>query len=393
MIPEPPPFKLRGSDRLLEVRLPAGDVGGFDVASRWNLGSNRRKYQPPEGYDGYRFIGAGRGKTHIRPNVGNVTSSNSTVVIGRMAGHNAIEGVTIHGASQHAIRVGEENRVVNGVRQFPHVPLSLTLRDFEIVADEPTDGKPHSSVRGLFTYNADVELEDGTIDWRYGSEHGGYHHGVSEHGITWLLVKVPHSGAEGFKCATRPEEALWVPDAWIRLIECEFADWYQSWSWQGGCGANMQGTATSVLVRGCTFKGSPGHTRGKCLMVGDGGGRFYDASRGWENVGLAEKWVIIQRNGFFSGPGGENLSVILRVGSESHPYTGPVCRGLLIEDNAVYGERMLLQLSGVVGPLVIRDNNSVSIATIASDRGFDPSHEAVIPTANRLVPISEGLVR
>ena len=247
-------FALAGAvsgQNLKTVQLPAGSVGGFDIGfPGWN-GSNRTKYANPlteldsngRPYDGIRFVGAGRGRTHIVPDYAGTTSGDSTIVIGKGCGIVQFEKLTLHAASRKAIHVGEIWDQVSALE-----PSTLALRRVTVTAGRPALGSGNSTVWGILTYNADIDFEDVRFDLKWTAEHGLYAHGFNKRGIRWVRVDVKAVGAEGLKVATRPEEVAFVPNATILVKQCTFTNWLQPHSWRGGAGMVLQGSSAARII-------------------------------------------------------------------------------------------------------------------------------------------------
>lgn len=371
---------------LFEIRLPEGDLPGFDIGGRGDNGS--RQYDPQtwlsKGFSGVRFIGAGKGRTHIRPASGVWTN----LFVEQHAGQVRFESLSIHGRGRAALMAGRDHPTAV-VKQF-----KIALQDFELIADDPTSGMQSSVKWGGFFYQCDTELVDGDIWYLYSSEHAFYHHGAASLGTLAERLRFHQVGAECLKFRPDPEETLYAGKRVKYVIrQCHFQDWYRPWSDRGGAGIVVQGGAADILVDRCEFwapNRSQMHTR--CVMVDDGGGAFYDKETGRVGIGFANGYVAIKNSGFRAGPGSENLSPVMRVGALGSGQR--VARSLLVENCGLYGENLQLQMGDIPsGRTIVRGCNTPAIRDIAQARGYDVAHEALIPLADHTIPVSHGLVR
>lgn len=389
--PAPSAARAPAAEVLYEVRLPAGTVPGFDVMFR---GDNRTRYTLPAGFTGFRFVGAGRGLTHVQAPHGPTEYHDSAIFIGPFNGPVVLESMTIHGARRKAVHAGLATKsLVNGkyLVTRPVLPqFQLRMRDVEVVADVLPDGR--RPVWGVFTYQCDVDIQDSTFYWREGVEHASYEHGYARRGSTWDNVDVIGSGAEGSKVRNDSQEIQWVRGAQVVRRNCEFRDWYQPWSWRGGGGIVLQGTGADVLIEKCRFYGAEGQ-RSRCVMIDDGGIRvdgtpdYYSASNGAPGGEFANGWVIIKKCAFFSGPGPDWWGLTIRVGNLYAVTPHKVARGVLIEDCGVWGRKVMGQFSH--SPLLIRRCNTPAIKSTCDGLGMDTGAEAQI-AGNPFRPFSAG---
>ncbi len=373
------------TENLYEVRLPAGDTLGFSIAFPGYSG-HAKKYDPAEwlskGYQGVRFIGHPEG-THIRPG-----NADATVLVDRHPGSVSFEGVTIHCGKRQGIFFGLEHK------SLPTEPLfKLKLRGSTVLADTPTSGSQHSTVWGNFSYQADLDFEDVVFEMERSAEHASYAHGFSQKGLRWKRVKVNASGAEGCKVRNSPSETRFVKGATVALQDCSFKAWNQPWSWRGGAGVVLQGSGCNLLVERCAFWGrAPGNSHSRCLMVDDSSGDFYSADTGAVGRGFANGHIIVRDSGFTGAEGPEWLSPILRIGSLGSGQK--VARSVLIERSAFYGKNLSLQLSDVpAAKLTVKGCNTPALRDFAAAVGFETAHEALLPLAGRVVPVSHGLLQ
>lgn len=386
---------LTAAPRLKEIRLPEGDVLGFDVAGRNENGS--RHYDPTwlaEGYDGVRFIGAGRTRTRIRPAAGIWTN----LFVEQHPGIVRFESLAIHGRGRSAIMAGRDRPA----RVEPRFRLELV--DFALIAEDPAPGAATSVMWGGFFYQVDTLLEDGDIHYGPATEHPFYHHGASGRGTVARRLVFHEAAAQPLKFRPDPSETLWAgPRVAYVIQDCNFLDWWRPTSSRGGCAICVEGGSGDLRVERCEFVAptrSALHAR--TIMVDDGGpafdsgqlvgGKFYDAVTGRAGVGFANGHVLIRDCGLRAGPGQENLTPVIRVGSLGSGQR--VARSVTIERSAIYGQRLQLQLSDIPpGKTTVRGCNTPAIRGIAASRGYDVAHEALIPLSDRVIPVSAGLAR
>lgn len=408
---------------LFEVPLPAGNVEGWSIDFP-NWSGHERKYRSVDwlrdgdadgepDHTGVVFIGAGKGLTHIRP----PNLAEACILVGRHNGVVRITGATIHCGKSQGIFFGLETP---GVAVQPN--FRLELFDSEIVSDAPagttlgpgtTAAAQTTTKWGVFSYQADVYLRDVTIDLRYSAEHGQYSHGFARDGVLWDRVFVRSTGAEQLKLTARPWECAWVGTAKAVVRDSVFQDWYQPWSWRGGGGIVVQGAGIDLAVLRSLFKNPgdsgniPSTQRTRCIMIddsadnnGDGVRDFYNAyalpgiPAGTPGQGFANGKIRIRECGFYAGPGADSLSILIRVGKLG---VGPwqCARSFQMSASAAYGNRVQLQLRDCPpGEIRVFDCNTIAIAEAARRAGIRVSTgEAVIPTATRVIPVSEGYVR
>jgi len=127
-------------------------------------------------------------------------------------------------------------------------------------------------------------------------------------------------------------------------------------------------------------------------MIDDNGGSFWSSITGARGTGYATGAVLVEDSGFRTGVGTENYSLAIRVGPLGN--WQKVARSFTLRRCGVYGDHTQIQLIGVQnGKTLIETSNTPAIRSIAAAAGMDVEHETQIPTATRLVPVSEGLKR
>lgn len=383
--------------RLFTVELPAGMVPGFDVAFR---GDNKTRYTLPAGYDGFRFVGQGAGVTHVKAPYSANEWHNSSIFVGPFDGQVELVGMTIHGARDKAVHFGLATKSWNGtdyVVTRPVLPnFKLSLIDCEIVADVEADG--HRPKWGVFGYQGNLLVQRTIFRWKNGVEHASYWHGfASQLGSTWISSEVVDSSAENDKIRNDNQEIQWVPGARIIRRNVKYGSHGEPWSWRGE-GANIvfQGTgAAAISIDGCTFISGAGR-RGRCISIDDGGTRvdgrpdYYDAVTGAIGGPFANGYVIVQNCAIYSGPGessySDQLTFVNWHGRADYPHK--VSRGILFQNNGVYGERMLAKFQAGTDWLV-RDCNTPLVKARCESLGINTAIESLI-NGNPMVPFSKG---
>lgn len=400
LLPGDVPQVVQAELDLFEVNLGAGAIAGFDVAWQGWTGSRRASYDPATwaAHDGVRFVGAGADMTHIVPNLGGTTSADSTIFIGAEARLVEFVGLTIHCGSRKAIHAGVAKRDRNrdGRITYPedHLPFTLRMRDCAVVADEPPAGssRGNSSVWGIFTYSAHIDLENVVLDCLYTAEHALYAHGFSAPGLHYRNVTVLASGGECVKVATRPSEVLFVPGCTILVEQSTFSNWGpQPWSWRGGCAIGaFQGTGCDIVIDQCVAIDRPGrNSRG--LMIDDGGTDHYGTD-GTSGGSPANGRVVIRRT-LLAGQGPSWYSPLLRVGSLSPGTTWDVAAALLIEGCGLYGVGTKAEIQRMPsGRILVRDNNTSEIDSASAAIGVDITVESALSVNGAFMPISAGFV-
>lgn len=379
-----------------EVRLPAGDIQGFDVNGRGDWGS--RRFDTPAGYHGIRFIGAGAGITRIRPD--NVNQwHNSAVFVWPHNGPVEIIGATIHNGRDKAVHAGLATKSWNGTnyvvtrKVLPNARLMLT--DCEIVAEKY--GAGYRPKWGVFEYQTDVRLRRVKFHWWEGVEHASYEHGYARLGSEWDGVTVESSGAENDKTRNDSQEVQWVSTATIVRKNCRYANWYAPWTWRGGAAVVKQGTGVKLIhLKDCQFYGNAG-LRGRCISIDDGGVRFdgrpdyYDAFTGEMGGVHANGDVLVEGCQMFGGPGDadyDDMMTFVNWHQRSGEYWHRVARRVDVKDCGVWGYHMLSKFSPTC-PWTVTGCNTPEIRSRAASLGMHTSVEGMI-AGNPLVPFSRG---
>lgn len=345
--------------RLKEIRLPAGDVGSINIGWPSNGG---QRIDPDPAYDGLRIIGTDT--TTIRC----TAWDGVTVGVGRHDGVVQLENVTIAAGRRCAVQMGGSGGSVRP-------KFALRILDSTVYMPPPSALGGVRGMWGIFGYHYDEWLRNVILDTIEAMEHSRYRHGAAKMGDIWQNVRVIGSAGENKKDRPDTSETVYVPDTWSISHRCNFGNWGQPHgNWQQGGGIVQQGAKSHVLVDECVFKGRIGHS--KCVMV---------SSEGNENPG-APGFVLV-RNSLLSGAAdGFWNNTLVNVYNNGG---GSPALGTRIEGCAVYGQNTSVTATGqfqVVGC------NTPAIRNLASAY-CDTQHETVIPTAQRLVPVSEGIIR
>lgn len=356
---------------LFEVRLPAGDVLGFDVGVRADNGP--RQYSPidwlSQGYDGVRFIGQGKGITHIRPAL-NVWTN---ITILQHNGIVQLEDLTLHNAPRSALQAGMGLYVT-----LPFFPkFKLVTRNVELLCDVP--GK-----WGFFTYECDRDDQDLEVWGAILREHPSYAHGFSKRGLLWDRVIVHDSGAEACKYRPDPREIRPIRNQHHFIIRnSEIAGWFQEHSHRGGAGTCIQGAGPfcDVLIEKTVYWGGHG-VKCRSIMIDDG----------WYTSGTATGSVILRNVGARGSSDRTDYGdTLIRVGPLNPGVS--IAKSLTIEGSSLWGTNMAVQIGGVpTGKTIVRTSNTERLRDWANAQGMDTTFEAQIPRATRRVPVSEGLL-
>jgi len=364
------------------IHLSPGDVAGFDIGTR--SPTNRQLYDPRPG--GLLFVGD---NSFIRP----YGWGSDTIHIERGSGPISFNGCTIQasGATNgkgKGIHYGTSKEYGNaGIMEHD----ALILNGCHSFAPAPAPGRQHSAVWGVMTYNTDIHLEDCTFDYFFSAEHTGYSHGFAKYGLAIKRCQFQASGGEGWKVATRPEEVWFAPEAEISVSGSEFRNWYQPWSWRGGAGLVLQGSgARKISLDDVGFFGGDGQ-RSKCLMIDDGGQRYYDHEGVVRGPGAANGHVDINRCGF-NGVGTEWYTSIVKVDTidRFNPVDHKNALSFKMRGSGVYGERTFLNVNGV-DTVSVKGCNTPAIKRYGDAHGFNTLHETQLKIEQQpLVPVSQG---
>ena len=372
--------------RLYDIRLPAGIVPGFSIDFQGDhLQRLRSSDWLSQGFDGVRFIGAGRGLTHLVAGGG---YHDSTLFVGPHNGVVQLESLTVHPAQRKAVHMGLSNA--------PHHPkFALWARDIALVAEAPTSPDAARAVWGFFGYQCDWNFEDCVFDGVQLNEHDGYGHNWASRGKRFIRCRWEGSGAEGDKSTQRAWEGAYTPNAQLYYADCSFKSWYQPHSWRGGTAICNQGAGADLVVERSVFWGGRDSSHSRCLMVDDGGANTVDhyGLDGTPGGYPPNGWVIVRECGFTGQGTLGSSSPFLRVGNLS-TINKPTAKGLFMENCGAYGQHLQFPIPKVpAGRCLVRGCNSPQISEVAHATGMDTRYEAQITLQDRLAPLSEGLYR
>jgi hypothetical protein len=242
---------------------------------------------------------------------------------------------------------------------------------------------------GIFGYNYDEFLRDVELDATFASEHARYKHGSAFRGGLWLRVKVRGSGAENDKTRSDSTETAWAgPNVWEIRQKCSYGNWYQTWSDRGGAGIVVQGGASNHLIEDCVFRGSPVPTKSKCIMI-SADPSSYDIATGKVGVGHGNGDIVVRRTVLSGSMDGYYHNTLLSVYSNDPGQKA--ARAVLVDTCGAFGPNMILSFRDVpVNQSMVARSNTPEITRYCGTIGVDTRAEATIPTATRLVPVSEG---
>lgn len=353
---------------LLEIRLPAGDVPGWDIGRKNDNGA--RVYDPStwlsQGYKGVRFIGQGQGITHIRPEPAVWTN----LFVLQHNGVVQLENLTLHNGPRSAIQAGTGKP--SGLPLFPK---------FRLVTRGVTIDCSQAGMWGGFSYECDCDSEDLTIFGEQLFEHPWYHHQWAKLGALYTRYRVVGARGECWKSRPNDIECRRVIGANIVLRDFELSGWTPG---NRGCaGIVIQGLpGTDVLLERGLLWGGPG-PRCRCIMIDDGEGKA-------STLGAPGNVTIRRVAAQGSSERTDYGDTLIRVGSLT-PGTEAV-KSLTIEGSALWGKNMAVQLRAPAGKLIVRTSNTPILRDWSNANGLDVTLEAQIPRPLRRVPISEGLV-
>lgn len=386
LLAAPPP---EAAGRLFEILLSEQDHGSINISSSRTNASAQLNLDPRiwlgQGYDGVRIIGEGASPTHLLPNL----NDGITLWASQHPGIVRLENIHLHAGFRCAAQFGEPN----------HARVLMPKFRLELVGCQVTVPPPTGFGRtkwGLFTYQADVTLEDVILDAYHASEHALYTHQFARNGVYWNRVQVIASGAECLKSRGDAFETVWCgPRARIIVKNSTFADWYQIHSDRGGAAIVLQGAAADLLVEETLFWGGgaigslQAHQRSRAIMVSSENASF-NKFTGEVGTGVGNGHVVVRRSGIFGGPGAPDWSSseLIRVGHNSGAQRA--AQAVLVDGCAIYGEREHVVAKDLSGRFLVQGCNTPELREHASALGANTEHEGSILTSVRPVPLSEG---
>lgn len=376
---------------LKRIDLPLGDTGSLNLG--W-FNNGAQKLNPQEwlgaGFDGIEFVGRGVGKTHLR-----CTSwDGNTVTAIRQAGTVRLANLTLHSGYEKALHFGQQcppGSVVEPRFKFEMV-------DCEAIVDPPDAYGGSRPKWLLFGYQYDEYLKNCKIDAFHAREHARYRHGSASKGSTWEDVEVIASGAEGHKVRSDATETQWVGrNVWNVLRRVTLRNWYQPlWSDRGGAAVVGQGTGENWLLEnvymhgGEAKNGTPAHLRSRGLMLTSEGDSYDTLSGVVDKVGgYGNGWIVLRQCAWDGGPGPSWYALCARVGRQAGCTWA--ARGVHIEECGAWGDHMYVGLDSLPpNSVTIRGCNTPVIREYCRGvLGMNTTHEAVILTRNRAIPLSE----
>lgn len=415
------------------VTLPPGHTGTINIG--WvNNGAPQR----PIG--SYHFQGSGRGVTFI-----DCTSwDGSTINIKRSPNITSFSDCTINGGWDRGSNLGEQNlskvlvpgfvvrcercdfnspapRTASSIAASIGETQSLTraggdpfaVLNARILEESPGGARlaaadlPIRAKWMLFGYNVDLELIDCTINGHELVEHDVYIHGTAGNGPRLTRVTFNGSGSQGFKIRSDATETAYAgPNVRAILTGCVFKNICADWNWRGPGAIVGEGSAAHWLIDGCVFTAAPGtdivpdNLRSRCIDIASVG-LSYDIDTGSTTTGSGNGYVVV-RNCAFVGKSevtwNNNLVRVGRNGGAQY-----AAKGVLIESSGLWGPLMRVSLTDVrPGWTLVRGKNTsidgrCNTADLASKWArvlkMDVSAEAMIPTATKLIPVSEGWIK
>lgn len=366
-----------------------------------------------EGYDGVHIIGLGPDQTRVSC----TTGDGITIAVQRGPWIVKLEGMTVEAGFFCAGFFGAENKIYRADGTSFVGPIEpdfqshmLNVRGIALPPERlprKQDGSRRRTKWVWFGYNCDRYWRNVITDATEASEHGSYFHGYAKWGSLIIACHYRGAGAQCDKTRSDTTETAWAgPHVANVFRDCIFERWHQTWSDRGGAGVVGESGACHWLFERCIWIGGyaliheftdgagrdiPANERALCVGISSEA-QSYDMATGRENVGDGNGWVIMRQCcawGRSDVPWNNNL---VRVGRNSGAMRA--ARGVLIEQSGIWGVGVIVSVSEVpTGKTTIRGCNTPALRAWAMDRGIDASVEAKFPTAQRLVPISEGIVR
>lgn len=383
---------------LKEIRLPAGDCGSINIG--WGNNGAAIKLDPnvwlSEGYDGVHLIGDQ--KTSLR-----CTSWDGiTLAVKRHNGVVQVSGVDWYGGTRCLTQFGEQNfdgdrrpdgSLIQGTQRVTCPKFMLRVYESKLLVPPPSALGGKRGFWGLFSYQADSHLRDVEGDATEALEHFAYEHGNAYRGTYWQRVKIRGAAGENDKNRSDASETAWAgSNLWTIRKNCELSQWGQPWgNWREGGGIIRQNSGHHGLVEDTVLRGRDGHS--KCLMLSSEG-NSYDMETGKLNRGFGNGAWVVRRSGLTgansSGFWNNTLVNVYRNGGTA----ALAAQGFIFEDSGAYGLNSQLSLNSTpAGTVFVQRCNTPAIKQSAERLGIDTSAQAVVPTSQRLVPVSEGYSR
>lgn len=315
---------------------------------------------------------------------------------------------------------------VGGVTQVVKQTVgSYTVNPVFGAGDSPTGGsgtgvKMDLGARpywGGFSYNCDVYLYQTTIACKDNVEHGWYCHGFARWGAVVDTLTVESAGAEGFKVRSDATETAWAGNKQMILIkDSTFQDWFQPWSFRGGGGIVIQGSACNIIIQDTVLHGGDfasgggiypdvmAHERSKCIALSSEG-LSYDHGTGFvpKPPGYPQTYpdptyhygnghVWIHRVTAYAPNNTANYSNVFRCARNGGSQQS--ARTITIQACGFWGAQTFVSFGNYdEGTVNVFGCNTPNLIAYAQSLGIDTSVESLInpgPGGGPLVPASTG---
>ena len=252
----------------------------------------------------------------------------------------------------------------------------------------------------LFGYNSDLFLHNVWLNAKQAVEHASYWHGFAQHGMYVSNTYITASGAEGFKVRSDATETAYAgPNTIVHITDTTIRDWYQCWSWRGGAGVVLQGSASHVVLERVKFFGGgalncqglypnvPSQARSFAIALSSEG-ESYDQETGAINTGFGNGHVVLDR--ILAYGSSEYLWRNNQIRCGRNGGSQKCAKSFKITNSALYGYQMFLSIGDIPpGSGLLTGSNTPDLKSYAESQGVNTSVETVIPRYP-LVPVSQG---
>ena len=387
---------------LKTTHLPPGRHGSINIGWQQN---GAALYLDPgaalrEGYDGIAVIGAGPDVTEVYC----TSHDGQTVAIKRGPWVVRFESMKIVAGFRLGMMIGEQNlaRRIDPKFQCHLVNVHGLVLSPEQLGVRNASGQLARTKWWALAYNADRFYLNCVFDATQAAEHVDYNHGHAKHGSLAINSKWIGAGAQLWKNRSDATETAWAgPDVVIAFRDCEFENWHQPHTDRGGAACVGEGSAAHWSFERCVFRGGyrldgppviEANARALCVAISSEG-ESYDMDTGRVGVGFGTGWLIMRQCATWGHSEVPWNNKAVYVGRNSG--TQQAAKGVLIENSGLWGQNLVVQTSQVpTGRTTIRGCNTVQLRAYAENvLRFPASPEVKIATAQRLVPLSEGIVR
>jgi hypothetical protein len=387
--------------------LPTGRHGSINIGWQQNGAS---LYIDPasairDGYDGVVITGAGPEQTEVYC----TSHDGQTIAIKRGPWVVRFENMKIVAGFRLAMMIGEQNleRRIEPKFQCHLVNVhGLVLSPEQLNHRDSTTGKLARTKWWALAYNADRFYLNCVFDATQAAEHVDYNHGHAKSGSLAINCRWIGSGAQLWKIRSDATETAWAgPSVVIAFRDCEFENWHQPHTDRGGAACVGEGSAAHWSFERCVLRGGyrlEGHdgfpaieanARALCVALSSEG-NSYDMDSGRVGVGFGNGWLIMRQCATWGDsevPWNNKAVYVGRNGGSQQ-----AAKGVLIEQSGLWGRNLQVQISQVpAGRTTIRGCNTLQLRAYAENVLLFPQPlvEVKIATAQRLVPLSEGIVR